>query len=724
MSTEIQNNGQSVTGKQPRLLSEFQYPTYEEWQEAAVKLLKGAPFEKKMYTKTYEGITLQPMYMQKDMEGVSYTDSMPGFAPYVRGNKTSGYKIEAWEVAQEIPYGTPEEFNKAIKHDKENGQTTVNMILDKAAQHGADPDNAQAGEVGKSGVSIATIDDLEKALDGIDLEKTPIFIQAGSAAVSIAALLASLLEKQGKSLEKLRGSISTDPLGTLAIEGTLPHSLETAYKKMAALTNWAKNSAPQIKTIAIQGSPYHNSGSSAVQELAFVIATGVEYLREMQKAGLSIDEIAQRIQFTFSLGTNYFMEIAKLRAARLVWAKIIKAFGGNDTSQKMTIHARTALWNKTIHDPYVNMLRTTVESFAGVVGGCESMHVGCFDEVVRIPDEFSRRISRNTHTILKEETHLNEIIDPAGGSWYVENLTDEIARKAWELFQNIEKQGGMTKALQAGFVQEQLKQTAEKRAANLSTRKDVFVGTNMFPNLGEKPLELRECDYETLQKNRSGDITNYRITQGADIESTLTEKLSKLLKTAPTGIMETAIEAVSSGATLGNVEKALHSAEEILPNVEAVNIHRGTEMFEALRAATEAYLAKTGSRPQIFMANMGPIPQHKARADFSVGFFEVGGFEMLKNDGFATADDAADAAIQSGAPAVIICSTDATYPELVPPLTQKIKAANPDTTIILAGYPKDSIEAFKEAGVDEFIHIRANLYQILVNLMKKLGILA
>lgn len=726
MSTADQNPEQLAENTQTRLLREFPYSTYADWREAAVKLLKGAPFEKKLFTKTYEGITLQPIYMQQDIEGLTHIDSLPGFAPYVRGGNVLGSKIDSWKVAQEIPYGIPEEFHKALRHDLDQGQTAINLLLDKATRLGLDPDQAQPGDVGQDGVSIATLEDLEKALEGVNLEDIPVFVQAGVTALPFAALFAAFMQKHQRSLENVHGYIAMDPLTTLVCEGRLPCSLNAAYNMMAGLTSWAIHHAPGLGTIAVQGYPYHNSGGSAVQELAFVLATAVEYLREMLNRGLAIDEVAPRVWFAFSVGSTYFMEIAKLRAARLVWMKVVKAFGGNDVSQKMALHVRTALWNKTVYDPYVNMLRTTVEAFAGIIGGCDSMHVGCFDEPVRFPDEFCRRIARNIQTILQQEAHLHEVVDPAGGSWFVEKLTDEVARKAWKLFQEVEQKGGMAKALESGFPQEQVKQTASERIANLARRKDVLIGTNRYPNLSERLLEPVDFEGNSVCQERIGYIKNYRhsLPENVSVSSGSLAQTGTFETHSSSDTMEALIKAASSGASIGNLSKALYVEGDPIPKVEPVRLRRGAGMFETLRAATEMYKANTGARPKIFLANMGPLAQHKARADFSTEFFEVGGFEVISNEGFATIAEAANAAIDSDAPVVVICSTDATYPELVPPLTRKIKAAKPETMVFLAGYPTDHIEAFQEAGVDEFIHVQANLYSILANLLKKLGMLA
>lgn len=713
-----ETNGKA--GQETALFSEFPPTSYEEWRKAAEKILKGAPFEKRLVTKTYEGITLQPMYRQEDVADLPHTNSLPGFPPYVRFVEASGYVDKTWEVAQELPYGTPEEFNEIARFCLKNGQTALNLVLDQATLTGVDADKATSGEVGVHGTSISTVKDLATALDGIDLEQTPLLIQAGSVAFPLAALLIAALKQQGTAPEKLNGCIGMDPLGALAHTGTLPRSLAGTYDTMAPLTAWAKSHAPGLKTILVQGQPYHDSGASAVQELAFAIATGVEYLREMQARGLSVDDVAPRMLFTFSLGSNFFMEVAKLRAARLLWANVIKAFGGSAEAQKLFMHVRTSAWNKSVYDPYVNMLRTTTEAFAGVVGGCNSMHVSSFDETRRVPDDFSRRIARNTHIILEQESKLSKLIDPAGGSWYVEKLTDEVARESWKLFQSVERQGGMFKALQAGMPQDQVEQIAQQRAKNIATRKDVFVGTNMYANLKEKPLAGQVADTGAIQQGRAGTVTQYRSTADQSQRQAALEKLS-----SDSGLtLDAAISAAQAGATLGELTQALRTGSSPAPTIKAMRIHRGPEIFEKLRAASEEYAKKTGSAPQVFLANIGPIPQHKPRADFSTGFFEVGGFNVLTNTGFSTAEEAAQAALASGAPVVVICSTDDTYPDVVPPLTKQIKSSKPDTTVILAGYPADQVEAHKQAGVDEFIHLRANCHDILLNLQKKIGVVS
>lgn len=701
--------------------SEFAAPTYDEWRKEAEITLKGAPFDKKLISKTYEGIDLQPIYLRADGDKVDHAKSLPGFAPFVRGGNVLGQHLKGWEISQEFAFSTPKEFNNAVRTDLERGLTAVNIVLDKATRNGDDPDSAKVGEVGKGGLSIATLKDLQRALEGIDLTKVPLFIRTGASAMPFAALLFALAKQSKKSLADLRGCIEMDPIGVISHEGSLPQSYEEAYREMAILTKWASVHAPKLQTICVHARAWHEGGGNAVQELAFAIATGAEYLREMTKAGLDVNVVAPRIRFAITVGTQFFTEIAKLRAARILWADVVKAFGGNEDAQRLSLHVRTSSRNKTVYDPYVNMLRTTVEAFAGVLGGSDSLAVAPFDDVIRMPDDFSRRIARNTQIILQKESHLDHVIDPAGGSWYVETLTDKLAQAAWKLFQEVEAKGGIRAALEAGFPQQAVAAVAKERVKAAQTRKDTILGTNMYPNAKEKPLEIRLPDLAAIHKKRSAELAEFRTSSEQSDLTGVLDKLSQLLDSAPEQVLEASIAAIIAGASLGEVTRTIRSRDVARPKVTPVCIFRTAESYEQLRASVEAKGAE-GKRPKVFLAVMGPLKQFKARADFSAGFFNVGGFEVVyPKKGFATPDEAAKAAVESGAKVAVICSTDDTYPELVPAFVKALKAADAKQTAIVAGYPTEHIEAFKQAGVDEFIHIRANCYQILTDLLKKVS---
>jgi len=718
MSNEARADERPGVGEETRLFGEFPRATCEEWREVAGKSLKGGSFEKKLITGTYEEIDLQPIYWREDIAGLPHMDSLPGFPPYVRNNEALGYLVKQWEVSQEFACGDPGLLNRVMRSDLERGQTELNILLDRATLAGLDADEAVAGDVGREGVSISSTADMARALDGIDLERVPVYIQAGLMALPVTALLVAYMRQRGKSTEKLRGCTGADPLGILVSRGALPVPLESAYDAMAQLTAWTREHAPLLQTIVVRGHPYHDGGGSAVQELSFVMATAVEYLDEMRARGISVDDAAVRMRFSFSVGSQFFMEIARLRAARLVWSQIVSAFGGGEEAQKMFIHVCTSAWNKTIYDPYVNLLRTTTEAFAGVMGGADSIQVGPFDQAIRPADGFSRRIARNIQLILEKECRFTMPVDPPGGSWYVEKLTDSIAGKAWSLFQEVEARGGMSRALLEGFPQARVAQTAAKRKANIARRKDIFVGVNMYPNLDEKLLEAYPVDHGEIQRRQSARLAAYRLSvDQADRQ----ERLSALAG-ARESVVEAAVKAALAGATLGDLARAMPVPAVTLPVVGAIEAYRGAEIFEQLRKAAEAYRERTGSRPRVFLANMGPIPQHKARADFTTGFFEAGGFAVIKNDGFPAVEEAARAAVDSGAPVVVICSTDETYPELAPPLTKLIKEAGSGVTVILAGYPAEYIEAFKQAGVDDFIHVRSDCYSFLLNLQKQKGV--
>ncbi len=708
--------GSETEKKEARLLGEFDYPTYEQWREVAEKSLKGAPFEKKLLTKTYEGITLKPVYNADSTSGLAHMGALPGFTPYVRGGSAAGSSASPWRISQDISCPTPSETRAALKQGLERGQSGIRLTPDEAGRDGIDPDHASPGDVGSDGISIVGIEDIATILDGIDLKGLPLAIDVGSAGVPIAAMLIAYVREGEMSPNDLEGYIENDPLGTLARKGAFPRPIENVYDEMAALAAWAEVNAPGLRTVNVAGHPYHDGGGSAVEELAYALATGTEYIRALIERGLSVDAIAPRIAFSFSVGANFFMEVSKLRAARLLWSRIIEAFGGSEAARKMEIHARSSAWNKTAFDPYVNMLRATTEAFSAAVAGAESITTAPFDSPVRQPDDFSRRIARNVQVVLQEESHVNQVVDPAGGSWYVEHLTDEVASRAWALFQKVEKAGGMYAALSAEMPQQKIAETAAARAKDLDTRKSVFIGTNIFPNATEKPLEQREPDKEALLAERG------KAAKAARDKSDQSAELAKLSGADSGDLVEAAIEAAANGATLGQLSQALAGEGEQEIRVTPLNIHRGAERHEKMRRAVDQYAAESGKRPQVFLANMGPIPQHKPRADFSTGFFQVGGFEVLGNNGFATPEAAADAAATSGAEVAVICSTDDTYPALVPPFMARLSEKGSAIKIVLAGYPKAQINDHKQSGVNEFIHLRANNYEILAGFLEEIGI--
>jgi methylmalonyl-CoA mutase len=704
------------------LLDDFPPVTYEDWRRLVEAELKGAPFDKKMLTATYEGITLNPLYRREDTAGLPHVGSFPGFAPFARGASASGYAGRPWDISQEIGCSSPTEFNHAARNSLSRGLNALNMVLDQATRDGHDPDWAQAGEVGHGGLSIATLGDLDRALDGIDLEKTGLFVRAGASALPFAALLIALARQRKKAPAALRGCIEMDPLGVLSHQGKLPQSLPGAYQEMASLCRWAADRAPQLQTICVHSRSWHESGGHAVQELAFSLATAVAYLRQLSQRGIEVNTTAPRLRFAVTVGVNFFTEIAKLRALRMLWSRVVEAAGGNDTAQRLSLHVRTSLWNKTIYDPYNNLLRTTVEAFAAVLGGCDSLQVGAFDEVARTPDDFSQRLARNVQLVLQKECDLERVIDPAGGCWYVEVLTAQLGREAWKLFQEIERRGGMEAALLAGFPQQAVAQSAAARFKAVAHRRDSIIGINQYVNLNESALDPRGVDTKAFYQRRSQQVASHRTSLDDAENADVLERLSRVVEPRGADPLETCIAAVSAGATLGEITRAIRINDSPCSPITPVCLSRAAAQFERLRAAMDRRVAAQSRRPKVFLCNLGSPRDYRARAEFSRGFFAPGGFEVVSPPGFATPEAAVEGFMQSQAEVAVICSTDERYPALVPPVATALRRGKSDSIIVLAGYPSDQIEAHKRAGVDEFIHVRADALEVLCRIHNRLGI--
>jgi methylmalonyl-CoA mutase len=686
------------------------------WRQTVEAALKGVPFEKKLVTRTFEGVALQPLYTRADLAGVPHLTARPGEAPYGRGRRNLGYKEDSWEFCQEIAARDAAGFNSALRTDLMGGQNSVAIVPDAAARAGRDPDEAPAGSIGTDGLSLADAHDFAEALDTVDLVAVPVHLRAGADALPLAALFLSFAGQSGVDIKALSGSLTADPLGEWVETGSLPTSLVSLYDSLAGWTQWAKSHAPKLRTIGVNATLWCEAGGSAAQELAFALAAGVEYLRELQRRGIDPAVTAARLRFSFAIGPQFFTEIAKFRAFRLLWSRAVSAFGAKvEASARTAVHARTGRWNKTAYDPQVNLLRATTEALSAVFGGCDSLHIGPYDEVVGATDDFSRRIARNVHTLLAEEFHFTATADPAGGSWYVEKLTDDLARQAWTLFQETEKEGGLAAALRRGTPQRLVTATAGEKDEAIAQRRAGLVGTNLFPHLQGDALAPPAAD-PSFQAARAQAIKARRCAA---------PKRSRAASWS--GRFRAALDAAAHGATLGQLARfgcdpAAPAEQTIQPAVPK----RAAAGFEHLRHVTDVRVRRTGARPKVFLAKIGPAKQHQPRADFSAAFFAVGGFETLGRETFETADAAAKAAVASGASVAVLCSTDETYPALVPVFAREVKSARPDLIVVLAGLPADPavVEQYRTAGIDEFIHVRTNVRDVLARLLQRIGVLA
>lgn len=602
----------------------FPKVTMEEWAEQAEKALKGKPVSK-LNTVTYEGITRKPVYTEDDR------------------NNASKQLIEKsdWAVSQQL-YGSNSfaELNAQLKMELENGLQSIQFATFPST-------DAKA-------LLIKDQTDLRTLLNNISLNDITLQVHAGpSATTFINALIDSELETKS-----LQGIIGADPIGELAATGSLNQPLEQYYDEMKSNIEWKENNAPGLQTVWVQSNAYHNGGANAVQELATVMATAVEYIQALMNRGISFEDASKEIAFTFPVGSDFFMELSKLRAARVLWANIMEAFGGDEKAQPMTVHATTSIFTKSNLDPYVNMLRTTTEAFSAAVGGADSMNV---DSYQQDSDAFSRRIARNTHYILKEESFLNKIVDPAAGSFYVEKLTNQLADEAWKLFQELDKLGGIMEALRTNFLQDRIAVVKEKRLKDVQSRKKVLVGINMFAN---------------LQEELKWQISTKRVKENE------------------------------------------HAPEKI----QAMQPLRLSEAFESLRYQAKLYQEKQGTSPKVTLINLGTLASHKPRTDFASGFFQVGGLQPVVSPSFENVKEIVEwLSNQNITGYVCICGSDDTYEEF---LNAAVMAINtPKRKVLVAGLPEAGRQKeLQEVGVSNFIHMRSNCYEQLVMIHQEMGL--
>jgi methylmalonyl-CoA mutase len=618
--------------KKNALFTEFPPVTTEQWEEVIKKDLKGADYEKKLVKTTLDGIKVKPYYRSENLKGLEHILNVkPGEFPYVRGEKADN----DWLIRQDIAV---EDFAKANK-----------TALD-AIKRGAESiafsictDNA------------VTKNDIAKLLNDFPFEKIELNFSIGK---STKAFVNELISYLGTNASKVKGSIALDPLACLTVTGSGCNDEACDFNAFPKeIFETVSKSLPGFDVISVKAYNFKNSGSSIVQELAFGLSMANDYLAKATEAGISIDDVAPRIRFNFAVGSDYFMEIAKLRAARYLWAKVVEAYKPtNPEAGIMKIHSVTAEYNLTIYDPYVNMLRTTTEAMSAVLGGTDSLTVLPFNIKFDKSNAFSERIARNQQILLKKESYFDKVADPSAGSYFIENLTDSIINEAWKLFLEVEDKGGYLEAFKQGFVQEKVKATAQNRDMNIATRKEILLGTNQYPNFNEKVKDAIK-------------IKSSHHSCGCGDDNKIAEPLKR---------------------------------------------YRGAEAFEEMRLKTE----NSGRTPKAFMFTYGNLAMRKARAQFSCNFFACAGFEVIDNNGFPTAQDGITAAKKANADIVVLCSSDDEYPVI----SKEIVEGLSDKIVVIAGYPKDSLEQLQSFGIKHFIHVKSNVLETLKKFQSELGI--
>jgi methylmalonyl-CoA mutase len=667
------------------ILDDFPPVSPDQWRAVVDKDLKGAPFDKKLLTPLYDsGVTLQPIYTRDDAIDASAA---------TRG--LHGLGSDGWAICQPYTSLDPAAANRDLLADLKGGCTAFELCLHQRARNRA----ANSDPTDGGGIFINTSADLATALNGVHLDAVEGTVDAGAGFLAAAALLVTHWQQQGTDLSAMRGSFGADPLSVLANAGALPGSLDGHLADLADLAAYTASELPQMRAVTVSGQPYHEAGASTSQELAAIAATIIAYMRAMTAAGMDAASAAKQIVLRVPVGCRQFEDIAKLRAVRSLWARIIDVCQAGDIAP--TIHAVTSQRMLSQRDPWVNILRTTVAGFSAAVAGADSISITPFDARLGDSDGLARRIARNIQVILAEESNLDKVLDPAGGSWYVERLTADLANAAWSNLQTIEANGGIAAVLADGSLAKQINATHAKRAANIAKRKDPLTGISEFPNLSEKPVLRPTGDPATVQAAVAANLG------GGD---------PNLVAAIPDAANRTAaaVQAAHSGATLGAISASvLRGAPASAPPLTPIHLADG---FERLRDASDAHLNAHGTRPQVFLATLGPVAQHTARVTFSRNFAEAGGFAVTTGE--------VDAFKSSGARIAILCSSDALYLEQATAAATRLKTAGA-TRVVLAGrIPAEHAEAWHAAGIDEAIGLGAPVLDILTDWLTAEGVLA
>jgi methylmalonyl-CoA mutase len=692
---------------------------YDAWRRQVEKELKGTDFDKALISTLIEGIAIRPLYTAHDWPQAGDPSGFPGFPPFTRGADPIS-TADGWQHCQRCDHPDPAAANQALLADLAGGTNAVWLQLDRAARRGADVATPAAEAlIGDGGVAAYGAGNLARVLDGVDLDAIAVTLDAGANALPAAAALLALLRERGADAARARLHFCADPLAALARDGALPQSLQAAERELALLAAHCKQTLPHARAVSVSTVPYHDAGAHAVQELAYALATGVHYLRALAEHGFSAAEAAGQMVFSLAVGRELFVEIAKLRAARLLWGKVLAACGCAERCP-MYLHALCSARTLTQRDPWVNMLRVTEQTFAAIAGGADAITSAAFDEALGQPEKLGRRIARNTQTILAEESGIGRVVDPAGGSWFVETLTEQLARAAWSLFQDIERRGGMPACLQDGSIRAQIEATWSARRANIAKRKDAVTGVSEFAKIDEEPQPRRsgrEGDFAARTVRRSAEL---RRTRGA------VAGLKTLAAAEDAHLVDACIGAAAAGATIDEISAAVPRRGEAARQAP-LERHRDAEIFEVLRDAVDSYAEKSG-RPAVFLAAIGPIPEHKARSGYALNFFQAAGLRVLEDEGTGdaaperAAAELAERFAASGARAACLCSSDDRYAQSAAAVARALKAkgAHP---LLLAGRPGALVEDLTTAGVKRFIFIGCDVHATLSWVLSQLGVL-
>ncbi|WP_394690921.1 methylmalonyl-CoA mutase [Hoeflea sp.] len=691
--------------------------TKRDWLDLATKDLKGKPIES-LNTETPEGITLKPLYTAEDLpEDVAF--ELPGFAPFTRGVRSTMYAGQPWTIRQYAGFSTAEESNAFYRKNLAAGQKGLSVAFDLATHRGYDSDHPRVtGDVGKAGVAIDSVEDMKILFDSIPLGEMSVSMTMNGAIIPVLAMFIVAGEEQGVERAKLTGTVQNDILKEFMVRNTYIYPPEPSMRIVADIIEFTAKEMPKFNSISISGYHMQEAGATLAQELAYTLADGMEYVRAAQAKGLDVDAFAGRLSFFFCIGMNVFMEAAKLRAARAMWSKIMTDFGAKSERSKMLrTHCQTSGVSLTEQDPYNNVVRTAFEAMAAALGGTQSLHTNSFDEAIALPTEFSARIARNTQLILQHETGITNVVDPLGGSYYVEKLTADLAGKAWELIAEVEALGGMTKAVEQGLPKMRIEEAAARRQARIDRGEDVIVGVNRFRLADEPQVDILDIDTDKVRARQIARLKKMRDSRDPNAHEAAIATLEQVAKSGKGNLLAAAVDAARARASLGEISDAMergfggrhHATTKVIGGVYEDVYHDDPE-YKAIRDRIAEYRKEKGRAPHVLVAKMGQDGHDRGAKVIATAFADMG-FKVDLTDMFETPAEVTDKAIALGVDVVGISSLAAGHKSLVPELIDRLKDKDrADIQVVVGGViPEQDYAFLREKGVAEIFGPGSNV---------------
>jgi len=688
-------------------LADFPKKTLEDWSKLATEELGGRPADSLVW-ETPEGIRVKPLYTAVDLEGLEAVETMPGFPPYLRGPRATMYANRPWTVRQYSGFSTAEDSNRFYRQNLAAGQMGLSVAFDLATHRGYDSDHPRVvGDVGKAGVAIDSVEDMKILFDGIPLDKMSVSMTMNGAVLPVLAGFIVAAEEQGVPQEKLSGTIQNDILKEFMVRNTYIYPPAPSMRIVADIIAYTAKHMPKFNSISISGYHMHEAGATAVQELAFTLADGIEYVRAALSKGLAIDSFAPRLSFFFAIGMNFFMEVAKLRAARLLWAQLIQPFGPKKpASLALRTHCQTSGVSLTEQDPYNNVIRTTIEAMAAVLGGTQSLHTNALDEALALPTPFSAGIARNTQLVLQEETGITRVVDPLAGSYYIEALTASLLAEAKTLIGEVETMGGMTKAVEAGMPKLRIEEAAARRQAAIDRGEIVIVGVNKYRSAESASVELLDIDNSKVREQQIERLKKVRATRDEARCKAALAALSEAAKGEDGNLLALAVEASRARATVGEISDALERVftrhRATIRSISGVygGAFAGDEGFRRIQDEVGSFAKAAGRRPRLLVVKLGQDGHDRGAKVIATAFADIG-FDVDIGPLFQTPEEAARQAIENDVHVVGVSSQAAGHKTLVPALVKALRAEGAGDFLVVCGgvIPPADYEFLKQAGV-------------------------